>query len=234
MTDIKKWIYAFPVIFSLAIIVITVISWLGSVYGWQMNNLISENGLRWFIAYFMLNIKQAPWEYIILFSCTISIVKESDILNLKRKQIFLKQKRAYMFTVMMAGAIIIFMTVFMLMSGNMVLSAFGTFNNSPLQNGLVPIFLFFIILLSITFGYASGRFANFEEMIKASVNLIANIAGYFVTFIIAAQLFAIINYVLFDAQPWTDRMTTIYYTVAFIVFWIPWILHVFYAYKKKP
>lgn len=233
MTDIKKWIYAFPVIFSLAIIVVTVISWLGSVYGWQMNNLISENGLRWFIANFMLNIKQAPWEYIILSSCTISIVKESDILNFKRKQIFLKQKRAYMFTVMTAVAIVIFIMAFMFMSGNMVLSAFGTFNNSPLQNGLVPIVLFFVILLSITFGYASGRFANFEEMVKAGVNLIANIAGYFVTFIIAAQLFAILNYVLFDAHVWNDKMMMIYYVVAFIIFWLPWIVHVFYAYKKK-
>ena len=231
--NFKKSLFAFPAIFALAIIVITIVSWLGNIYDWQTNNLISANGLRWFVSNFMDNIKKGPWEYIILISFTISAIKESDILNLERNKIYLKQKRAYMFTILMGIIILFIMAALLFMSGNLLLNAFGDFGYSPLQKGIIPIVLLSVILLSCTFGYASGRFANFEETINAMVRLLADIAAYFVTFLVASQLFAITDYVLEDVPAWNDD-NAFYHVVCFLVFWLPWILHVVYAYKRKP
>ncbi len=229
--DMKKIINIIPVVFALAIIIITVISWIANVYDWRMNNLITQDGFRWFVANFMNNIKNAPWEYVILISCTVSIVAESEILNLKKKKIYLKQKRAYMVVAMLAMVFMAIAITLYLLPGNMLMTAFGTFRNSPLQHGIIPIILMSVIALAVTFGYASGRFVNFEDMMKAMVKLIVNIAEYFITFIIAAQLFAVIDYVATEAYEWNDSDSICRIFAHVSLFWIPWIIHVINAYR---
>ena len=38
-----------------------IVSWIGDIYGWGLNNLFSQAGIRWTVTYFMFNISCAPF-----------------------------------------------------------------------------------------------------------------------------------------------------------------------------
>lgn len=200
------------------------------MYGWGCKNLTSGDGLRWFVSNFMNNIRQSPWDYILMLSVTVSIFKESEIVNFRNKKIYLKQKRAYFLVGILLTVISALIIIFNILPGNVLLNAFGTFENSPLQNGLFPIISIVIIIISLVYGYASGRFSGLDEMIRALVALLANISAFFVTFIIASQLFAIIKYSFLNL----DMANGVYIILLYaILYYLPWLLHVVYAYRKS-
>lgn len=214
------------------IILTAILSWLGSIYGWGCRNLIDEDGLRWFVAHFMDNIIKGPIEYILLFDITIGTVVESEIFNFRRKKIYLKQKRAYMIVMVICLLILTSVFIMNILPGNLLLTAFGQFHNSPLQKGLIPLIALFFILMALVFGYASGRFSNFQDMSKAMTSVIVRTADYFTTFIIAAQLFAILDFTMVDSLGWTNDSSFIKYSCYFILFYCTWFFHLTAAYKK--
>lgn len=204
------------------------------MYGWGCKNLMSGDGLRWFVSDFMDNIRHSPWDYILMLSISISILKESEIFNFRNKKIYLKQKKAYFLVGLLIAIIAALIIICYFLPGNVLLNAFGSFKNSPLQHGLFPIIAIIIIILSLVYGYASGRFTGLDEIIRALVVLLMNISAYFVTFIIASQLYAIVLYSFFNTDMTGGSNSSVYcLLIAGCLFYIPWLLHVIYAYRKS-
>lgn len=196
--------------------------------------MISGDGLRWFVANFMDNIRFSPWDYILMLSLTVSVVKESEIFSFRNKIISLKQKRAYYIVGILLAIIASLVIVCTILPGNVLLSAFGTFNNSPLQHGLFPIISIFIIVISLVFGFSTGRFASLEEMVRALVALLVNIASYFVSFLVASQLCAIIKFAFLNNDFTEGNGYFLYYfLLSIVLFYIPWLLHVIFAFRKS-
>jgi p-aminobenzoyl-glutamate transporter AbgT len=65
-----------------------------------------------------------------------------------------------------------------------------------------------LTLLSIIYGYTSGRFLSFADVVQALVYLPASVADYFVTLFMASQFLACFHYMLAAPQPTLGQLLT--------------------------
>ena len=229
----SRFLNILPLALLIAICLIAVLSWIGSVYGWDCRNVLSADGLRWSISRFMIHLNNAPWEYVIMLTATISVITESSIVSNLAGSKNLKQKRAYMTVAVIIAVLILATTILSLLPGNILMSAFGTFSNSALQHGLFPIAVLMVYGIAVIYGYATGRFYNLRDIYSATVSLPVRISTYFITLFVTSQLVSLILYVFYtDYHPGLERPFSIT-AIAFCLYWIPWMLHVYIAYKDK-
>lgn len=194
----SKFFKYIPVALCLLIIAVAVISWIGAAYGWGCRSVLSQQGIRWAVANIVDNIMRAPWAMVAIITTTVGIVCESRIIQEVNDRKSLRVKRAYMIVAVMIIILIAIVAVLYLLPGNTLLSAFGTFNHSPLQRGLIPLIAIVIDIIAVVFGYASGQFTSLEDVYKAFVSLPINIAQVIIIMLIAPQLIAECQYVFHD------------------------------------
>ncbi len=229
----KRLLNTWPLAILISICILSVLSWIGNVYGWDCRNVLSADGLRWAIARFMIHLNAAPWGYFIMLTAAISVVKESAILEGLTGPKNLKQKRAYMLVAIIMIVLISLVVLMILLPGNLFLSAFGTFRNSALERGVFAILTIVVYAISVIYGYATGRFFNLRDIYMATVSLPQRMATYFITLFLTSQLVAFITYIFFtNYHPGLDRPVSIS-SISFCLYWIPWLLYVTDAYKDK-
>lgn len=119
--------------------------------------------------------------------------------------------------------------VLSLLPGNVLLSAFGTFNNSALQRGLFPIIAIILYVLSLIYAFAIGRFNSVSDVIQATVSLPVKIADYFITLFVASQFIAVILYAFFlDFTP-SQSLPAVVIVLAACLYGIPLLIHCYLA-----
>ena len=90
-----------PFVILLLFFCLVIVSWLGSMYGWGMNSMLSTYGLRWMVAMGLENFKHAPLEEVFLGTMALSTLSESGFLSACRslfsfkKSYSLKKKRGF-------------------------------------------------------------------------------------------------------------------------------------------
>ena len=101
--------------------------------------------------------------------------------------------------------IALFVIVFTLLPGNVLMSAFGTFQNSAMQKG---------------------------DIFRATVALPAKIAQYFITMFVASQFLALLLFAFcLDYTPGMDYPLPVL-CLAVVLYLVPLLCHCFLAYKK--
>ena len=194
-----------------------VISWIGNVYGWQCRNVLSGEGVRWLVAMIMDNFNRSPWDYVVLSTATVSVISESGIITGFNKQKYLRQKRAYMLVLLILFLIAICVMIFTLLPGNVLMSAFGTFQNSAMQKGLFPMLAIAFYVIAVVYGY---------------VALPAKIAQYFITMFVASQFLSLLLFAFcLDYTPGMDYPLPVL-CLAVGLYVVPLLCHCFIAYEK--
>ena len=209
-----------------------VISWIGNVYGWQCRNVLSGEGVRWLVAMIMDNFNRSPWDYVVLSTATVSVISESGIITGFNKQKYLRQKRAYMLVLLILFLIAICVMIFTLLPGNVLMSAFGTLQNSAMQKGLFPMLAIAFYVIAVVYGYATGRFYNVDDIFRATVALPAKIAQYFITMFVASQFLSLLLFAFcLDYTPGMDYPLPVL-CLAVGLYVVPLLCHCFIAYEK--
>lgn len=195
----------FPLLYLLGILVLAIVSWIGSVYGLDVHNLLSGEGLRWCVSNVLANFRHAPLAEILLALLALGILTESgfcrtliDFLHPHHslRDISLKRQRAFqlsLLAVILCIALTLSLTFF---NNSLLLSAFGTFVGSALQHGLFPLLLLLLMVVGVVFGTTSGRFLTAADLIHAAGWLLSRVADYFLTLFLAAQLVGCLTFVL--------------------------------------
>ena len=207
-----------------------VISWIGEAYGWGCRAVLSKQGLRWAVANLGDNINKAPWAIVAIITTTVSLVCESNIIKDFKDRSSLRVRRAYMIVAVMVIILAVMTSIFYFMPGNTLLSAFGTFNNSPLQRGLIPLAAILVDIFAIVFGYASGRFTSITDAYKAFVALPAKIIQFIIIMILAPQLIAECQYAFDD---FFNDYTTAIWTLRILLYYMPLMMLILYHLRKK-
>ena len=229
----KRLLNTWPLAILISICVLSVLSWIGNVYGWNCRNVLSADGLRWVMARFMIHLDASPWGYVIMLTSAVSVIRESAVISGLTGQKNLKQKRAYMLVSIVLIALLSLVILLSLLPGNIFMSAFGTFRNSALERGAFAILTLVVYAISVIYGYATGRFFNLSDIYKATVSLTQHIATYFITLFLTSQLVAFMTYIFFtNFHSGLDRPLSVV-IISFCLYWIPWLLHVVDAYKDK-
>ncbi|MBQ2003322.1 MAG: hypothetical protein II240_08520 [Bacteroidaceae bacterium] len=149
----NRFLNRLPLTFFALTVVVTVLSWVGNVYEWGLNNLLCADGIRWAVANIIYNFTDSPIGEIILLLLSLSVLTESGFLTFWKSAKSIKQKRAMQITIV---AIVVYcLTIFCLLftSHAVLLSAFGTLRESAFQQGAYGLLLLGIIIAGNLYGY---------------------------------------------------------------------------------
>ncbi len=231
-----------PFVILLLFFCLVIVSWLGSMYGWGMNSMLSTYGLRWMVAMGLENFKHAPLEEVFLGTMALSTLSESGFLSACRslfsfkKSYSLKKKRAFQISMLVLLLLLVLIFVATFFPGAVLLSAFGTYQGSAIQMGLYPLTLALFVCVGITYGYASGTFSNASDTIRAIVYLPSRIAVFFVTMFVASQLIGCFHYV-FEGRMTQTLMelygvhVTWHLILQIVLYIVPLTIHIISAYR---
>ncbi len=171
-----------------------IISWIGNIYGWGLNNLFSQAGIRWTVANFIPNISQAPFAEIMLGLVAIGVATESGIFSAFGKNASLKQQRALSLAMLVLVLLVIIQASMVLIPNAILLSPFGTIGDSPFSQGFYGILCVTVIIVSNVYGLSSGRFFSLNDTIKAHVSLMTKCLPCFLSTILTAVLMGAVAY----------------------------------------
>lgn len=222
----NRFLNRLPLTFFALTVVITVLSWVGNVYEWGVNNLLCADGIRWAVANIIYNFTDSPIGEIILLLLGLSVLTESGFLTFWKSAKSIKQKRAMQITIV---AIVVYcLTIFCLLftSHAVLLSAFGTLRESAFQQGAYGLLLLGIIIAGNLYGYFSGTFSSVKDSVLAHTSLILRISPYFVTAFVASEFVGSMYYVFVIG----DGMSNF---IDFIVFYVPLFLYFADLYHRK-
>jgi len=232
-----------PYIILVSILCLVIVSWIGSIYGWGMNSMLSTYGLRWMVAMGLENFKHAPVEEVLLGTMTLSTLSESGFLSActslfsLKKSYSLKKKRAFQMSMIVLALLLVLIFTATFLPGAVLLSAFGTYQGSAIQMGLYPLVLLILVCVGITYGHASGTFSNASDTVRAIVFLPSRIATFFVTMFMASQLIGCFHYVFEEKMTQTlidvsGLQLTWHLVLQIILYCIPLAIHILLAYRR--
>ena len=220
-----------PLWFLIALLLLALFTWTASIYGLDVVNLLSADGIRWMFSNVTENITRSPLPILLLTLMALSALDGSGLLYALRGKPNAKQKNALIISLVIlllsAGVI----ACMILLPGALLLNPLGTFSHSPFTRGIPTVSLIIVIITADIYGYTSGRLLTVADVVKADTQLISDIAGYFLSFIIIAQMvgcfeFSKVFNLIHDGEVW-------FMVFKYLVYLIPLILTLVDHYRKK-
>ena len=178
----------------LIILLLALFTWTGSVYGMDVVNLLSADGIRWMFSSVTDNIADSPLPMVLLGLMALSALDGSGMLYALRGHTNAKQKNALFISILILVLFSAAIACATLLPSALLLNPLGTLNHSPFTRGLPSVVFIVVIITADIYGYTSGRLLTVADVVKADTKLIADIAGYFLSFIIIAQMVGCFDY----------------------------------------
>lgn len=196
---INKLVRHLPIVWLMILVGLCLVSWVGSIYDWGMNNLLSAKGVRWFFSNFIINFQQSPIATFLFILMALGVVVESDVLSLffrskRATSMSIKQRRAMQIMIVVLVLQCVLWAVFILLPSAPLLSPYGTFQDSPLQQGLLPIICITLSVTAASYGYASSRFASIGEIIAASSSVVRHLSSFWFLIFVSSQIIACLQF----------------------------------------
>lgn len=206
-----------------------IVSWIGNIYGWGLNNLFSQAGIRWTVANFIPNIAQAPFAEVMLGLITIGVATESGVFSAFGKNASLKQQRALSLAMLVLIMMIIIFACMVILPNAILLSPFGTIADSPFSQGLYGIVCVTAIIVSNVYGLSSGRFFSLNDTIKAHVSLLQQCLPCFISMILTAVLMGAIVY-----SQMMDVYSLAFVLISWFLYLLPFVAQIIQILKSRP
>lgn len=189
-------------VYLLLFVVLVLFSWVGSVYGLMlpdgslMPNLLSEEGVRWFVRHSMDNISAAPFAEVVLGLLALGAFRSSGLWHAlwHRSQLLQRQRHALLVSLAVMAACA-FVVVWGIIPGGNLLSVTGRLSGGPFASGWPFLLWLVVIVPCIVFGKMCGQWRTTNELYAGLTSAIVSYANYFVALVIASQLVAGMHYV---------------------------------------
>lgn len=186
------------VVFFVWTVVVALLSWVGSIYGWpSVQSLLSEDGVRWELRHILSNYVQTPALGIVLVMCMgLGIGIKAGLYNACRrflrsgKQLSGKERRAFVLSML----VLLGYFIIVLFSIPHLKSVTGSILHSPFWDGFFYILSFGLGLSGMVYGYASNTYRNTNDIVDGMSGLLSRHAGYFVTLFMVVQFFSVLDY----------------------------------------
>ena len=221
MKNKQHWVNWSVIFFSLTV-VLTLFSWIGSIYGMkEVQSLLSAEGVRWVLGHVVENYVQSPaLGVVLILMMGLGIGKQAGLYEVlrrlcnKEKQLSRKERRALTLASMTLGVFCIVVLITLMLPWNFLQSVTGDWLYSPFSKGLVYIFSIGIGLSGMTYGYVSGAFRRLSDVVDGMSSLIVSRASYFVSLFFTVQFFSSLFYTrLADSLSVNDEFLSVVYIV---------------------
>lgn len=186
MNKLSKYLYIVEVV---AFPLLAVSSWFTRIYGISERCLIDVQGARWVMTTFVSNLSRLPIAEAIFVLIVLGTFVESGLLqSLLSRRHTIRQVRALSFAaiafIMLVG-VVIEMTF---KANSVLLSVFGGIQSSPLLIAAPGIVLFTLLAVSVVYGFASGKFVTFGDLMSSHTVYLKRFAPCVIHFYLLGQL----------------------------------------------
>lgn len=176
------------------LILLFLASWVLSIYVDGVEGLLTPRGIRWMCANIIPNFATVHLAKILMGLMAMSVLRESGFLTVLRHRSSLKQRRALQITTVSSLIVLSLFSLLLLLPDAVLLSAFGTIENSAFSKGLDGLLVLLVIFVGNVYGYTSGRFTTMHDFVRAHVSIFSAVANYFVMLFLASQLVACLDF----------------------------------------
>ena len=178
----------------LAEVVLILISWILSAMRIEgVRSLLSGEGIRWFFGSFV-SMVASPWlACLLLILIALGCLQKSGLVRQPHTSYRdrMAMRITFVFLVLYVGVMLLLTAV----PHAVLLSSTGSLFPSPFSRSIVPLLSFGIILISVTFGYVSGRFQTLSDVLDALSFGCRKGAPLFIFYILLIQLFESLRFV---------------------------------------
>ena len=191
-----------------ATLMLVLLSWIGSVNDWPVQNMLSAEGLRLTLRHAMAHVHRSPLIPVLILSMAVSLTCTSGLLKALLQQMrawggrgYLshKRQRALQLATLTFIIYMVCVAVATFSPFAILLGVTGTLNRSPFVDGIVPIVSLAFILPGILFGIASGEFRNDREVLTGMCRLPIALMDYFIYLLVASLFLGTLQSSLLDA-----------------------------------
>lgn len=190
-------------IVSVLAFILMVFSWVGDLYGLNIQSLLSIDGIRWLLRY-SLKETQAVFPFLQLMSLAmgVGIVYYSGwfttvfrLCNKKNKQISYKQIWAFRVSAFIGLLYLMIIIWDLFSSDSIMLSVSGTLYDSPFIDGFPLWFALLCIIVGGTFGYLTGVFHKFYHFAQSIISAVQAVIPILIIIFIILHLSLMFRYV---------------------------------------
>lgn len=168
----------------------------------QVRSLLGSEGIRWLFGHFTEDISGPPIAWIILIGLSVGCYKRCGMHSAirtitKHGKLSFRQKYALRMTFIALLCCAIVIVICTCMPHAVLLSSTGKLFPSSFSAGIVPFITFCLMLLSVVFGLACGRFRSLTDVFEALTCGIPALCPALLIYILAAQLYFSVRFVFF-------------------------------------
>lgn len=191
-------------VFILVITVLLVcLSWLLSVVGEPVRNLLSPEGIRWIFSNASSGFMNEPFSYFLQFVLMIGAFRASGLTHALGSLLrwpgciaaTYRQRRALFFSGVIALVYVGIILLLVFLPHAVLLSATGNLFPSPFSEGLVWATTTGVMLIALVYGTMSNTLRTFQEVIHVFYAGLEYYAVWIVVAILAAEFYAALDYV---------------------------------------
>lgn len=185
----------------LAEVLLILVSWLLSATMTEgVRSLLSTEGIRWFFGQFT-SMQASPWlVWLLLLSVAWGSVSGSGLIASLTRRGGTRPYRERLAIRLAAVLLLLYVGVVIMLTAvphAVLLSATGSLFPSAFSRSLVPLVAFGVVLLSVAFGFMSGRFSSLSDVVSSLTSGISAVAPLFLIYLLAQQLVQSLAFVFF-------------------------------------
>lgn len=172
--------------------------------GYEVNNILSSEGLRWSFLHIASNGLKEPLIYLLGFLITWGAYKRSG-LNValmrlltgrwRRRPLPFRQRRALWFALSLTLLFLFLMALLVLSPQGVLVSVTGRIIPSPFSRGLVPACMVAVVLISLTYGVIGNTLRTFHEVMQSVYCGLGEYAGWILVYLLGAESYACLMYI---------------------------------------
>lgn len=203
----KVYIPHFITVIFFATLLVVLTSWIGSIYEWPVQSLLSPEGLRWTLRHVDENLYQTPFASIFILLIGMGLAYASGLFSalqqhIRRislhKPLSRKQKRALLLALLSGIVYLLLVGIATFSPLAILLGVTGTLDRSPFIDGIIPLISLAFGITGLVFGIASGQFCNDRDVIQGMGSLPVRFVHYFIYLLFASQFLGILHYSQID------------------------------------
>lgn len=235
------WLHP-AVIYLILLILVIVVSWIGSIMEigraggndeLALRSVLGVPGLRWAVRTAASCLGNAPVGNALMLFMAIGAGRGSGLFRALSRLRNLSPKESTAFYIsLVVLAIYIFLIVLGVFAGShLLLGITGTLKGSPLYDGFMFLVMLGIGLPSLVYGLSTETFRTAGDCINAFCTILPPFAHFLVTMLVGAQLLQTLEYTNIDLLlRLSDNGMRI---VSFLVYWLPLPIILLWCQKTK-
>lgn len=223
------WLHP-AVIYLILLILVIVVSWIGSIMEigrvggndeLALRSVLGVPGLRWAVRTAASCLGNAPVGNALMLFMAIGAGRGSGLFRaLSRfRSLSPKESTAFYISMVVLALFVCLIVLGVFAGSHLLLGITGTLKGSPLYDGFMFLVMLGIGLPSLVYGLSTETFRTAQDCVDAFCTILSPFAHFLVTMLVGAQLLQTLEYTNIDVL--LDISDNAMRIISFLVYWVP-------------